>query len=185
MTVENNLYYNCGSVQRVGGTNTVDYNSYLGSGQAAIGSHDVSVASPPDPFANLSVGNVSLASENADWTSRLALSAPYDVDLYGTPYTTDRGAAQYCDGGCMTALVDGGVPSDAGDAGNVDASSTPDAGVEDDGGSGAKTSSGGCGCFQAGKSVSPSGIALLGLVLIGIRRRRASSRPHDVRPRPD
>lgn len=95
MTVENNIWYNCGSIGMSGGTNTVDYNSYLNSGRSAVGSHDVSSSSAPNPFVNLAVGNLNLASENADWNNRLALSAPYNVDLYGNTYSSDRGAAQY------------------------------------------------------------------------------------------
>jgi hypothetical protein len=118
MTVKNNLWYNCSSVGMVGGTNTIDYNSFLNSAQSAVGSHDVSSNSAPDPFMDLAAGNAHLASENADWNSRLALSAPYDIDLYGNTYTTDRGAAQYCSGsGCTVTPPDGGPPSDAGEGG--------------------------------------------------------------------
>jgi hypothetical protein len=94
MTVENNLWYNCSSIGMTGGTNTIDYNSYLNSGRSAVGSHDISSSSAPIPFVNLLVGNVQLASENADWSNRLALGAPYNVDLFGNAFTTDRGAAQ-------------------------------------------------------------------------------------------
>jgi hypothetical protein len=95
MTVENNLWYNCGSVGMVGGSNTVDYNSYLNSGQSAVGSHDVSNNAPPIPFVNLGAGNLNLASENADWDNRSNLSAPYNVDINGATFTSDRGAYQY------------------------------------------------------------------------------------------
>ena len=95
MTVENNIWYNCGSVGMVGGTNTIDYNSYLNSGQSAVGSHDVSTSSAPNPFVNLSGGNLNLASDNADWNNRLALGSPYNTDINGATFTTDRGAYQY------------------------------------------------------------------------------------------
>ena len=95
MTVENNIWYNCGSVGMSGGTNTIDYNSYLNSGQSAIGSHDVSSSSAPNPFVNLAVGNLSLASENADWDNDASLSSPYSIDMNGATFTSDRGAYQY------------------------------------------------------------------------------------------
>jgi hypothetical protein len=119
MTVENNIWYGCSSVGMVGGTNVVDYNSYLNSGQAAVGSHDVSSTAPPEPFVNLLAGNVHLASDNDDWTGRLALSAPYDVDLYGNTYSTDRGAAQYCSGSGCISPADGGTSTDGGNDSGV------------------------------------------------------------------
>ena len=97
MTVENNIWYNCGSVGMVGGTNTIDYNSYLNSGQSAVGSHDAPTSSAPNPFVNLSGGNLNLASDNADWNNRLALGSPYNTDINGATFTTDRGAYQYAD----------------------------------------------------------------------------------------
>jgi hypothetical protein len=95
MTVENNIFYNCGSVGMVGGTNTIDYNSYLNSNQAAVGAHDVSSSSAPSPLANST--SVQLASDNALWKNRLSLGSPYDTaDLCsGMAFTTDRGACQY------------------------------------------------------------------------------------------
>jgi hypothetical protein len=95
MTVENNIWYNCSAVGMSGGTNTVDYNSYLNSGQSALGAHDVSSSSAPNPFVNLGAGNLNLAAENADWDNRLSLSAPYNIDINGATFTTDRGAYQY------------------------------------------------------------------------------------------
>jgi hypothetical protein len=97
MTVKNNLWVNCGAVGMTGGTNTVDYNTYLSSGQSAVGSHDVSSTSAPGPFTSLSADGVQLASDNAAWNNRLSLGAPYDTaDLCtGAPLTTDRGACQY------------------------------------------------------------------------------------------
>jgi hypothetical protein len=95
MTVENNIWYDCSAVGMNGGTNIVDYNSFLNSGQSAVGSHDISSSAAPNPFVNLPVGDAHLSSSGADWNNRLPLSAPYNVDLYGNTYTTDRGAAQY------------------------------------------------------------------------------------------
>jgi hypothetical protein len=93
MTVKDNLFYKCGSVGMAGGTNTIDYNSYLNSGQSAVGSHDVSNNSAPDPF--VSSTNLSLASENSLWNNRVSLGAPYDTDEAGNTFTTDRGTYQY------------------------------------------------------------------------------------------
>jgi hypothetical protein len=98
MTVENNLWYGCGSVGMSGGTNTIDYNSFLNSSQSAVGSHDVSNASAPNPFVSASAGNFNLSSDNAVWNNRLDLSgvgAQYDLDMNGVMFTTDRGAYQY------------------------------------------------------------------------------------------
>jgi hypothetical protein len=94
MTVENNLWYNCGSVGMTGGSNSVDYNSYLNSGQSAVGSHDISSSSAPNPFLSLSTGNLSLASENSLWDNRASLGSPYNVDINGDTFTSDRGAYQ-------------------------------------------------------------------------------------------
>jgi hypothetical protein len=93
--VENNIFYNCTGVNMTRTGITIDYNSYLNSNQAAVGPHDVSSSSAPNPFVNLPAGNVGLASENALWDGRLSLSAPYNVDLFGNTYASDRGAAQY------------------------------------------------------------------------------------------
>jgi hypothetical protein len=95
MTYETNLFYNCGSVGMTGGTNTVDYNSYLNSAQSAVGAHDVSNNAAPNPFVSLGAGNFNLSSDNALWNNRLSLGSPYNIDLYGNTYTTDRGAAQF------------------------------------------------------------------------------------------
>jgi hypothetical protein len=95
MTVKNNIWYNCASVNMVGGTNTVDYNSYLNSSQSPVGSHDVSSSSAPNPFVNLPAGNLNLVSENSDWNNRLPMGSPYNTDIAGNTFSTDRGAYQY------------------------------------------------------------------------------------------
>jgi hypothetical protein len=96
MTVKNNLWYNCGSVGMSGGSNVLDFNSYLNSHQSAVGSHDVSNNSASNPFVNLGAGNVSLALDGANYNNRATLGSPYDTaDLYGHAFTTDRGAAQF------------------------------------------------------------------------------------------
>lgn len=105
ITLKNNLYYDCGSFDHSngsGGTNNVDYNSYLAMSQGAIGSHDVACSSScPNPFTNVNLG-VQLASDGADWNNRLSVGSPYDtLDLYGNAFTTDRGAAQYVAGGII------------------------------------------------------------------------------------
>jgi hypothetical protein len=120
VVVENNLYYsNPGQINlTTNGTSvTENYNSFLNSGGFGSGSQDVHVASgAPNPLVDWPSSNFNLASENADWNNRLALSAPYTVDPNGTPRTTDRGAYQYCSGsGCaMMAPPDAGGPTDGG-----------------------------------------------------------------------
>jgi hypothetical protein len=110
-TVQNNLWYqtldyygNPGGLNfngGTGGTYTEDYNSYLqsgtslGYGSPVPGSNDVFDAGSPNPFVNWSGGNFNLASENADWTNRLALGSPFTTDPNGLIRTTDRGAYQY------------------------------------------------------------------------------------------
>lgn len=96
MTVKNNLWYGCASVTMVGGSNTIDYNSYLNSSQSAIGSHDVSNSSAPNPFVNLTGGSVALSADNALWNSRVSLGSPYDTNdlCTGVALTSDRGACQ-------------------------------------------------------------------------------------------
>jgi len=96
MTVKNNIFFNCGSVGMSGGTNTVDYNSYLNSNQGTVGAHDVSIASgATNPFISLGVGNVRLNVDGSNYNNRASLGSPYDtLDLYGSAFTTDRGAAQ-------------------------------------------------------------------------------------------
>jgi hypothetical protein len=95
MTVEDNIWYDCASVSMVGGTNTIDYNSYLNSSQSAVGSHDVSTNSAPNPFVNLAGGNLALASDNSDWNNELSLGPPFNTDMAGNTFSTDRGAFQY------------------------------------------------------------------------------------------
>lgn len=95
MTVEDNLWYNCAAVGMSGGTNTVDYNSYLNSNQSAVGSHDVSSSGVANPFVNLAIGDVRLVSDGSSYNNRLSIASPYAVDLYAEQFTTDRGAAQY------------------------------------------------------------------------------------------
>lgn len=111
MTVKNNLFFNCGSVGRAGGTVTIDYNSYLNSSQAAIGAHDVSVASgAPSPFVSIGTGNANLTVESSNYNGRTSLGAPYDTaDLYGTAFTTDRGAAQFVSNTLWFVRPDGGT----------------------------------------------------------------------------
>jgi hypothetical protein len=93
MTVENNLYFNCSAVGMVGGTSLVDYNSYLNSSQSAVGAHDVSATAVASPFVTST--SVQLTASTANYNNRVALGAPYDTfDLYGIPFTTDRGATQ-------------------------------------------------------------------------------------------
>jgi hypothetical protein len=93
ITMENNLFYGCSNVIMTGGTNTVNYNSYLNSNQSAVGAKDVSSSSALDPF--ISSTNLGLASDNSLWNNRLSLPSPYNVDMVGNTFTTDRGAYQF------------------------------------------------------------------------------------------
>jgi hypothetical protein len=109
ITFENNLWYLnqqiSGSTLFAGGplftmngsTLTEEYNSSLASGSTNpfTGAYDVNDASASDPFVNWQSGNFKLASENADWDTRLALGSPYTTDPTGKTRTTDRGAYQY------------------------------------------------------------------------------------------
>jgi hypothetical protein len=100
-TIENNLYYGnySGTIGLSTNSTTVtsDYNSFLNSGSGfGSGTHDVHVTSgAPNPFVNWPSSNFNLASDNADWNNRLALSSPYTVDVNGVTFTTDRGAYQF------------------------------------------------------------------------------------------
>jgi hypothetical protein len=96
---ENNLLYSCGSMTTnngSGGTNTIDYNSYLNSYLTAIGSHDVVNNNATNPFVGPTTGNYQLLSDGSNYNNRVTLGSPFDtLDLYGGPFTTDRGAAQF------------------------------------------------------------------------------------------
>jgi hypothetical protein len=96
LTVKNNLWYNCASVTMTGGSNTLDYNSFLNSSQSAVGSHDVSSSSAPNPFVSVGTGNPALSSDNVLWNSRVSLGSPYDTNdlCTGAALTSDRGACQ-------------------------------------------------------------------------------------------
>ncbi|HTV04897.1 MAG TPA: hypothetical protein VME86_05975 [Acidobacteriaceae bacterium] len=97
VTVEDNLFYsNPGTIALTtnGTTVTEDYNTFLNSGSFGKGANDVVVSSgSPDPFVDwVTTSDFNLASENADWGNRLALNAPYSLDVNGNTFTTDRGA---------------------------------------------------------------------------------------------
>ena len=102
ITLNNNVYYGCSGVDMTngaGGTNNVDYNSYLNSSKSVVGAHDVSNNSASNPFTNVNLG-VQLAVDGSNYNNRLSLGSPYDtLDLYGHSFTTDRGAAQFVTGG--------------------------------------------------------------------------------------
>jgi hypothetical protein len=108
-TVQNNLWYNANPAP-VGGY-TEDYNTFLGSGTGnGSGSHDVTATSAANPFVGLAAGDLSLASEGSLWNNRLALPAPYDTDISGHAFTTDRGASQFRTR-CTSPGLDVGVRS--------------------------------------------------------------------------
>lgn len=94
--VENNLWYNCASASVSSGGATQSHNSFLNT-QGSSGATNVNITSgAPNPFVSWPTGNFQLVSDSADWNNRASLGAPYDTaDLYGNPFSTDRGAAQY------------------------------------------------------------------------------------------
>lgn len=102
LSMQNNLWYSIVSAsltQCTGMTLTEDHNSYLNSPALGSGTNDVHVASgSPNPFVNYPASNFNLASENANWNNRFALSAPYTTDVNGNTFTTDRGAYQFISG---------------------------------------------------------------------------------------
>jgi hypothetical protein len=94
LAAKNNLWFGCGSVTMTGSVvATVDYNSYLNSSKSAVGAHDVSNSSAPNPFASST--NFNISYENALWDNRVSLGSPYDTDFNGAAFTSDRGAYQY------------------------------------------------------------------------------------------
>jgi hypothetical protein len=96
-TVQNNLWYQSSTPSFTGlSTITQDHNSFIASGSGcASGTGNVCDPSGPNPFVSWTTENFNLASDNADWNNRLALGAPYTVDVNGSVFTTDRGAYQY------------------------------------------------------------------------------------------
>jgi hypothetical protein len=96
-TVQNNLWYQSSTPSFTGlSTITQDHNSFIASGSGcASGTGNVCDSSGPNPFVSWTTGNFNLASDNADWNNRLALGAPFTVDISGNVFTTDRGAYQY------------------------------------------------------------------------------------------
>jgi hypothetical protein len=97
VTVTDNLYYG-GHMPSYGGGQPItnSYNSFLASGSSCpSGTANVCDNSSPNPFVNWQGNNFNLASENADWTNRIALPSPYTTDMNGTTFSTDRGAYQF------------------------------------------------------------------------------------------
>ena len=104
-TVENNLWYGIahGSISFMAGTGgsyTQNHNSFIASGSSCpSGTGNVCDNSGPDPFVSWTTNNFNLVSDNNDENNRLALGAPFTVDVNGTAFTTDRGAYEYAGGG--------------------------------------------------------------------------------------
>jgi hypothetical protein len=102
---ENNLFYDnpvgVNWLVDQGAAITVSHNSCLNSTNSAcfIGGtghgSDVVSTSSSNPFTNISAGNFTLSSDNANWNNRASLGSPYDTDAAGNAFTTDRGAYQY------------------------------------------------------------------------------------------
>lgn len=119
LIMENNLWYNCGSfLYNPGSSGTWDYNAYLNSGRSAIGAHDTSSSSSPNPFTALNATSplLSIVSENALWDTRVSLGSPYDTDIIGTARTSDRGAYQFVSGTASFSVSPATVPANSASA---------------------------------------------------------------------
>jgi hypothetical protein len=105
-TVQNNLWYGNGGTPGFldAGTFTVDHNSVLNSGTGCSSTNsNVCNNASANPFTNWQAGDFTLASSAANWNNRVALATPYDKDMLGTTYTTDRGAYQSNSGSSKVA----------------------------------------------------------------------------------
>lgn len=116
-TVENNVWYNCPNVawSFAGSAVTENYNSFLNSGspgscQGATPCSDITNTSALDPFASLPT-NLNLASDNSEWNNRLSLGAPFDKDMNGESFTTDRGPFQYMASGAVAPVINWATPA--------------------------------------------------------------------------
>lgn len=101
LVVENNLAYSGAGMADNPNGSTYAYNSYVNvtGGCPAQSAGAVCITSgAPNPFVNWQAGDFRLASENADWNNRLALGAPYNTDISGAAFSTDRGAYQFVSG---------------------------------------------------------------------------------------
>jgi len=104
-TVQNNLWYNCVNALVNGTGFTQDHNSFLNT-TGSSGPTNVNITSgAPNPFVDWPAGNFNLASDNADWNNRTPLGNPYNVDMNGTTFTTDRGAYQFVASGSPPAIT--------------------------------------------------------------------------------
>lgn len=110
--IENNLWYAPGQAIVFGGTGSggvEDDNSCVGGGCTAnwngAGAHDVVHQAGSNPFVNWtsgSPGDFHLSGESSDWSSGIALLAPYTMDpdgnTRGADGSWDRGAYEYGSG---------------------------------------------------------------------------------------
>jgi hypothetical protein len=89
----NNLWYaNPASAALVG---THDFNSFLNTSGPSE-THSVNITSgAANPFVNWQAGDVQLSSDSSNVNSRTTTSLDPLTDLYGTAFTTDRGASQF------------------------------------------------------------------------------------------
>jgi hypothetical protein len=104
-TVRNNLWYNAQppSGGYLAMDATEDHNSFLhNSGLCGTGTADVCDDSSGSPFVNWQAGNFALASDASDWNNRASLASPFNADMVGTVFSTDRGAYQFGAGGGTT-----------------------------------------------------------------------------------
>ncbi|HTT22809.1 MAG TPA: hypothetical protein VMG82_28020 [Candidatus Sulfotelmatobacter sp.] len=96
-TVENNLWYQDSfGINLPSSGMTQDHNSFLNSTTSCpSGTANVCNNSSANPFTNWQGGNFTLASDGASWNNRISLGSPYNIDLVGDAFTTDRGTYQY------------------------------------------------------------------------------------------
>jgi hypothetical protein len=106
ITMQNNLWYKSTQgtttpapplfITSGGVSLTQDHNSFLYSGASCpSGTANVCDNISTSPFTNWQNGVFTLTSDSSDWNNRLSLSSPYNTDLVGVTFTTDRGAYQY------------------------------------------------------------------------------------------
>jgi hypothetical protein len=116
-TVENNIWYNCPNIgwSFAGSTVVENYNAFLNSGspgacQGATPCEDFTNTSATNPFISLPT-NLNLMADGPDWNNRLAMSAPFNMDMNGMPFETDRGAYQFTAGGAVAPIISWPTPA--------------------------------------------------------------------------
>jgi hypothetical protein len=167
-------------------------NPYVKAGNNVLGQDDYQLVANTDPGANLG----KLSPPNGD----------IGVDMLGHARTTwSRGALEFCDGGCVSALMsadgsarEGGAANDSGTVSRDDGSGAPGGGSGRDAGMvgaadgsvgnspGAPGGSGGCGCRAAGQDGQGAGALWgIGFASLLVARRRSAATRGPVAPSSD